>query len=638
MTRKFAYKVDWLVAVGSEARRANIELGMDVDEARAYAIKMIGDWEEPVQPATPIQVEAPLAEQDPGSEPAKPVGPSAEEIAAKAASARQAELEKQVEAERRHKDAQEAALRRAADQAREASQRGKAQGTSEVANAPSGANSHAWLWAVGGVVATLAYCAAELAYNMSLVEFVSSANTSADAFEGLERVGKALGALGLSMAVARMFFNQWKLLAALAVMAPVAYMAIDKSFNAYVDGLPHEVKVEGYYLGAYRTLVLGGQLADPDFAGPEASIERKLRLLNLPLAAGSGKDARAQVSEYVYGSDQDSKRLDKEIGELFGIYNSISRKIDPLYGYYAIESKKIPGGAFHNAYVRGFMKKSGGIPPGLTKEQFNEEIQKSYPSLVTYRATVAIPAQPSIGMAALRMGDIPAGLDEPAFHQFFTDHLKKAQSLRNEKAGEVETLSHSKSLISSTFVPPLSMSLSLLSVGLNAAASLSGLLLLGLFPWREARWHKALSLSLQASLTIAILGWMATRPDALTGVASAWQAKVVERSVIGAAWSKMINAEARVLGALAPALPAIHSAFIDDSHPDQVKKVQVAKAQSVDLVDLDQKLAALKASSEEVSAPAAAVDPSFYADEKRLGEKGYYGETRPAGGNPYAKK
>ena len=317
----------------------------------------------------------------------------------------------------------------------------------------------------------------------------------------------------------------------------------------------------------------------------------------------------------------------------------MGRKIEPMYGYYAIESRKISEQKlFHDRYVAAFTKKSGGIPPGLSKAEFNAAVQQQYPNLATYRETVAIPAQPAIGMPALTMGDIPPGLDQAGFEAFFHAHIDKARMARKDKSGDVEQLAQSKNLISSSFVPPLSMGLSLLSFGLNLAMALAGAASLVLWPVRKAKGAAAAILAAKLGFAVAILGWMATRPPALSGAAGRWQEVAASSSFAGAAWSKAINAEGAVLALAAPALPAIHRAFIDDSHPDQVKRVTVEKAQAVDLGDLDQKIAEFKSAAESADTPGV-VDPNFHADESKVDQKGYYGETRPSGGvYDYAKK
>ena len=648
MTSSHQSKAAWEAAISAVSSRANSELGMDLDEAQAYALKKVGPWVEPDSPvavATPNQTIEPVldtlaADRTASSDAVQHADAENHTKAPTTKDAGKSSAGKPDPDQQTRRETKDggAAIAGASETGVDTLPKSSAQANIEATEQPTVVKSGApaLIWALGGVAIAFAYCFAEISYNMSLVEFVSSANTSSDAFANLERVGKSLGAIGLSMVAARAFFKEWRAIAAFAVMAPLAYMAIDHGFDAYVDGLSHEAKVEGYYLGAYRSLTLNGQLVDLDFAGPEGSIERKLKLLNLPLAAGSGKNPQRKVTEYVLGNDE-AKNFDKEINDLFEVYNDVSRKIDPLFGYYYIESKKVPDGMFHDKYVAAFMKKTGGIPPGLDKDAFNAQIQKSYPSLAIYRATVAIPAQPSIGMAALRMGDIPPGLDQPSFQAFFKDFINKARTTRREKANEVETLAHAKNLISSSFVPPLSMSLSMLSFGLNGAAAIAGLLLLGLWPWRAQKWHKAASIATRAGLTAAVVIWMATRPMALTGPAGNWQAQASERSFAGMVWSRAINAEAAVLAMAAPALPAIHGAFIDDTHPDHVNKVRVERASTVDLGDLDQKLDEFKASADQQPAPQIA-DPNFCADEKRLKEKGYYGSSCPPGGTAYGKK
>jgi hypothetical protein len=645
----FDTKQAWEAAFGAAYRRASSELGMDHDESEAYAKKHTGPWDPlarlPVVPATvalKVLTAPPPAGLDKGATRNVPAQPQRAVLPRPIDSATVSAKATPAEAVARPALTDAPSPMDKCNLVPSEPTKYPARISSAAARQAAGPvvsptrQSSFWV-AAAGVFITALYCIAELCYNMSLVEFVSSANTSADAFENLERVGKLLGAIGLTLALAKTFLKGWRAAAAIAIMAPLAYLGIDRGFDAYIGGLPHEAKVEGYYLGAYRSLLLSGKLQDPDFGGLDASIERKVRLLSLPLAIGSGKDPQAKVSNYVFGSDGPSG-FDKEISGLWDIYDSVSRRVDPLYGYYAIESRKAESHqAFRDKYVAGFLKKSGGIPPGLSKAQFNAAIQSAYPSLARYRATVAIPAQPAINLPALTMGDIPPGLDQPGFSSFFRAHIARARAARLAASDQVETLPSSTNIIASAVVPPLSMSLSLLSFGLNLASAGAGLTLLALWPMRKSRAWPLFGLAVKAGLTIVVLAWMLSAPPALSGVAGQWQARAASASTAGAAWSRAINAESSLISAARPVLPAIHKLFIDDSHPDQVKRVTVEKAREIDMGDLDQKLAEFKTAAQTDDGPQVP-DRGFYADEKRLDDKGYYGETRPSGGNPYQKK
>jgi hypothetical protein len=610
----------WESAISAAEIHASIQLGMGSAAARDYAARTVGLFEDPeatpssrVAPPAPPAIDpiviapAPMAKDvEPAPAPTRPPATLAEDVA----------------------PAAKPFARIEDDPAPPIAPLGR---PSRASRQLSG---HPWAWAMASLALAGVYCLAEAGYNTTLVEFVSSANTSADAFSHLESFGKALGAAGLSMALTRVLFQRWRAVAAFAVMAPLAYLAIDRSFDSYVEGLPHAAKLEGYYLGAYRSMTLSGQLTDPVLSSGD-DIERRMRLLNLPLLVQGGVDAKGKVAAYVF-SDGDTQSFDKEVAGLWDVYASVSRRIDPLYSYYAIESKKIlEHKAFQDKYIAAFTARTGGIPPGLDKGQFNARVEQQYPALGIYRATVAIPAQPSIGMAALRMGDIPAGLDQPGFSAFINDDLAKAQKARRDRADDVEELPHSKALIASTFIPPLSMSLSLLSFAVNGAALLAGLILLPLAgrSGRAANWT---SKAVRAGFTAVAIALLVSRPAALTGAPAAWQARAAESSALGWIWSKAIDAESSFLSAFSPALPRIHAAFIDDSHPEQVNRLRIAKAQPLDLADLDRKLDEFKAESDKpIDAPQ--VDPSFHADEKRLNDRDYYGESRPVGGNPYVK-
>ena len=498
------------------------------------------------------------------------------------------------------------------------------------------ASKPSFVVAAGMALVTLIYCAAELFYNLALIEFVSSPNTSADAFEGLERIGKLLAAVGLSLCVSRVA-RGGKAVIVFGALVPCAFVLISWAFDAAIDALPKDAKRAGYYMGAYRNLVINQKIENPSLLAAQGAndLSSKLVLANIPLMSAGAVSVEDAVVSWIYGDPEANGAEEaRALDSLWIAYEQVSSRVEPYYGVYAIESKiNAERPYFKEKYTQAFIKRSGGIPPGLDKGAFYKAVARSTPALTQFHDAVVIPARPELNIAGLRMGDIPPFLSDVDFKALMSQNLSAAKEALSARAADVESLKDARKIISATYVPPMSLALSLVSLTLNL-----GLLCVSaiqLAAWRATAFRSSraikwgLSVVFMASASLYAL----SQPPALSGAAGAWQASVEQSSLFGLAWSKSINAEGALLRMSEPLLRGIHDAFIDDTPDPKLKRITIERVPHADTTDLDAQVAAFKAAPEELPL----VDPSIRVNESKLDDKGYYGEIKTES-NPYLTK
>lgn len=357
------------------------------------------------------------------------------------------------------------------------------------------------------VGAGAAYCVAELGYNLCLVEFLSSPGASDVAFENLERVGKGLSAVGLSMFASKALLKGKAAALAFALMVPCAYVGIDRGFDAAIDSMPKETREAGYWLGAYRSAVADGKISDPALwpAAGKPSLEQKLAMSQIPMVSAGRGPVGGAVRDFILSDVRDPARDAEAVEALWGAYSSVMAQLRPAWGYYLIESKRYDefGGpkVAKEAYKDAFAKRSGGIPPGLSKEEFYSRLAASNPSLREFSEAVVIAPRPDVGVKGLKMGDFPPFLGEAEFRADAGARLGAAKDDVSRMVDEAPKGPDAKKVAAAAFIPPMAQGLSLFSFALNLGAAAAGAL--RLLAWKTPlRSRRRLWSALSASNTL----------------------------------------------------------------------------------------------------------------------------------------
>ncbi|SAL47170.1 hypothetical protein AWB71_02550 [Caballeronia peredens] len=445
------------------------------------------------------------------------------------------------------------------------------------------------------LIFTALYLFCEVTYNLGLVEFLSSKNTTIDTYSNLETFGKLLSAVGFSLILSRLVPARIKFgkVASIAILIPALFYTETFAFNAILDGLPAQTKVYGYMEGVYRNAVLNGNIRDERFSSPLTTRD-KVALSSI--VATDTHDIQTEVEGFLYTTVPDST-----IDGFYSDYQTINTKIDPFYASYALASKRyaLLSTKAQQVALAQFKEKTGGIEPGLSQQDFAHELARHFPSYTAYSDTIVIPGNPRVGLLDVRAGDIPLGLSQAAFRDFMKEKLATALSKSRISAANIDNLPHSRDLIASVFIPPLAIALSLLSIILNASSLL-------------ASYRKVLgTLPIIVALAIAF---------------SASSNRLAVNEWAGRA----LNVEVAMATALSPYMRLLHSSFIDDNHPDETNIIRVHKPKAVDFSDIEQKLTALK--SEETDMPP--VDERLEVDTTKLQDQGYFGRIKTTK-NPY---
>ncbi|WP_175888114.1 hypothetical protein [Burkholderia contaminans] len=463
------------------------------------------------------------------------------------------------------------------------------------------------------VLFTFFYVICEIIYNLGLVEFLTSKNTEIGVFEHLETFGKTLSSIGLSLVLIHLIKNPKAKIVAFALLVPMFFNAEDIGFDKFVEGLSPEVKVAGYYSGVYRNAVINGSIQDDRFK--ELTPYNRVMLSNVMALAADKASIQDKVAALLYQAP-DSTAID----ELYNNYSNLTSAIEPYYATYAIESKRWDGysGKAKELIDQEFMKRTGGLPQGLNKEQFLQAVAVKSPSFKSFQDSTIIPGDSKLGITELKGKDIPLGMGKDQFKSFV--QAKFADILQKSKISEenIEKLPHAYDLISSVFIPPLAIFLSLMSIILNTGILLS-------------------------EIGAKAPGAIRTPAKIATGLVPAVLAGLVFSTYthnpykVSEPLNRASGVEASLYGALSPVAGLIHKTAINDNHPDEAQIIRIKKPEPINFKDLEEKMNALKSTSNQ---DLPKIDERITADSNKLeNDKSYYGEIKtninPYTGKPY---
>ncbi|MGU4699192.1 hypothetical protein K6L09_21215 [Burkholderia cepacia] len=458
-----------------------------------------------------------------------------------------------------------------------------------------------------GIIFTFIYVICEIIYNQGLVEFLTSRNTEIGVFEHLETFGKLLSSIGLSLVIIHLIKNQKVKFIAFFLFVATIYSTEDIGFDKFVEGLSPDVKVAAYYSGVYRNAVINGSIQDDRFK--ELTPYNRVMLSNVMALGGDKVSIQDKVAKLLYQAPDNSAA-----DQLYANYSNMTSAIEPYYATYAIESKRWDGysGKAKELIDQEFMKRTGGLPQGLNKEQFLKAVAAKSPSFQSFQDSVIVPGDSKLGITELKGKDIPLGMGKDQFTSFVQG--KFAEILQKSKISEenIEKLPHSFDLISSVFIPPVAIFLSLMSILLNTGILLS-----------------ELGKKTYSKLVLGVI------PAVVAGFVFATYTN--NPFHVSEALNRASGVEATLSTVLSPVAQIIHKVAINDTHPNEAQIIRIKKPEPINFKDLEEKMNALKSTSNQ---DLPKIDDRITADSNRLeNDKSYYGEIKtninPYTGKPY---
>lgn len=472
-----------------------------------------------------------------------------------------------------------------------------------------------YLMTLFAFIFSVIYIFLEITFNIGLIDFINSKNTEIDVFQNLERLGRILASLGFALFTIKLLKSMFKKMNNVIVTLGFILLAIGfyniqtMAFNRILDNMNAEQKLLAYNIGVHRTLSLNGQInlsllnkEDPVY---DSIVNSMIFLLN-----------NDKNQTLIQKSNEDFFNIHYEIDKkMFGnIYDKLesvnsNEKFHEYYKVYKIESKRYENSndLFKDKYKENFIKTIG-LEPSLSESEFVKQLkeQQLKKSGVDLKNIVIIPENKTIGLKALKLGDIPSDLTKDQWINFVNNHIEKALESVKLNMENVKDLPYSHNIISSVVITPIAIVLSLASIILNI-----GLLIGKRYPLLTGFWFAIV-------MTNFIL--FSYNPYNLNLVIN-----------------KTIGVEKTLLSLTKPYKDFIHKTFVNDNNVPTFKVIRIEKPKMPKVEDRSQEINTLfeKLKNSNNQIDNSKINENMYVDDNKINEKNYYGELNKK--NPYAK-
>lgn len=307
------------------------------------------------------------------------------------------------------------------------------------------------------ILVTLGYLVAEIIYNVGLVRMLSSPGLSSESIHGMEVVGKSVASIGITLALSRLvpLGRIWRYVVLIALI----YWGLGVLIDHEIDQLPEETRQAGHWLGLYRVAILEGKKQAPEWHhdGHELTLEQRLAAANMALMLYGERTAvepavRQFVTERV-AEKFSAIPLQPSLERFWPTYDRVSTQLHPHWVRY-------------RQHVQQFEHRTPGSSEFVARMEHNAWVGlkvRAYGDMKLFDGNAAL------GLTPVFARDIPLFLSHEQLKQHFQHLLEQGKDgvMSVYLPGSSASTGLSRDLALSVFVPPVSMSLSLLSIGLN---------------------------------------------------------------------------------------------------------------------------------------------------------------------------
>ncbi len=465
---------------------------------------------------------------------------------------------------------------------------------------------------------SIIYILAELSFNLGLIDFLSSKNTEMDTFHTLETFGRILSSLGIALFLSKIvqLFKIDKIWSygVFALSLVIVFAGQTFLFNKILDNMTQEQKLSAYAFGVYRNLNLNEQTNLKILNSKNKEYDEVVNSM-FGLFTTIPKTEQQIVSSVQHFFKAENTMDFKVLGNLYDEINFSLPNIEDYWKLYYIESRRYQNynGLFQKQYRENF-EKSVGMPPSLSKSEFEKRLKQASPSLQEFNKIVLIPAKPEFKMTALHLGDIPEGLNKTQWVSFVNNHINTAIERNNFSSKNIDSLPHSRNIISSVVITPIAVILSLIALFMNIVLFI-------------ARWTK-----IGAAISFVIF------------IAFAFSSGSYNPYGFNKNINYFVGLETHVVKVFGFYKNILHSIFVNDKNPNPYKIIKIEKPTLPNMEhlkkEMDNKFKELKSTGNMADGQNNvqtqhfnAINQQIKVDDNRIDNPNYYGELRKS--NPY---
>ena len=322
----------------------------------------------------------------------------------------------------------------------------------------------------------LAYLGVEWIYNQHLLILLTLSSITSEQFHWSEVFGKGIAAFGFSLVLMKMFKRSSVIL--FAISCAIVYSALTWVFNHAIQSVPSGFRYVSYYTILHRDKVVS--LDDKDkvlaFAQNESWYVAPLILSQFYVTLqenqwkGMEESARSVIARELANLEKNKKKYWQQYLKA----RVIRDKVEAGWYQYSEGMKKYRRyeRTRYEDRARKEFERRANLPVGLTRDEFLEKVAPGYKEEMN---KVLVPGNERAGLKPIYFKDLPFPSTPPiTWEGLLYSYIKeKTKEITAAVAPDVKNIrenARSDDVVSVLVIPPISIGLSLLSMGMNAVS------------------------------------------------------------------------------------------------------------------------------------------------------------------------
>lgn len=311
------------------------------------------------------------------------------------------------------------------------------------------------------------YLVIEWFYNQHLLQLLTYPDINEDQFNVTEVFGKILAAFGINFVIKELF--KYKGIVGFLVGVVVAYIGLTMSFEYALNNAPEEYRYSSYYSSAYRSDVVKGEDKNKILQINSDSWYTKPMLLSLFFTTIDTNDWKTYEEETQKTSNKYVNKISADKESYWAKYQRAEngrQRLQKGWNQYQLAQYKYNRykyGRHKDIAYKKFIEKVG-LKPDLNEPMYYRAAGKEY---MVFLETKFFDGVEKAGISPIYGKDIPNYMNKAAFFNYLDTKVNMTRTAVAPKVSEIKRNRLSKNALATIIIPPISLTLSFLSIVLN---------------------------------------------------------------------------------------------------------------------------------------------------------------------------
>jgi hypothetical protein len=316
------------------------------------------------------------------------------------------------------------------------------------------------------------YIFIEWIFNQHLLHVMSLDEISGKDFSKTVLIGKITLSIGLNLIIKGLYqYKQWW---KFAVGTFASFIVLTAVYMEAVESFPPELRYASYYGAIHKKEVI--EIKDKEklldikedgwYTKPLLLTHYMFTLDNkkwLEFQNRVTEPVTREVSAFAKNKNKHFESYQKAEDARKELDNSWKAVVEAKEKYEAVRYNKKAKRAEKKAAIDAFRAKTG-IEPSTTQEEFYKENSKDYNRALTVQI---FPGYIDGGVAPIHVKDLPQDMNQEKFYKYIDIKVKEIKSKLTPSMKEIRNARKAPEVVNTLALPPIMLSLSLISIAFN---------------------------------------------------------------------------------------------------------------------------------------------------------------------------